>query len=368
MKRLDRGALVEALLPPVLALAIALVLGDLLILAFGQSPAMVYRLLVDGTWGNPYGLGQVLYKATTLACTGLAVAVGLRAGLFNIGAESQLAAGAFAAALMGLVLPAGVPWPLAVPACLCAAAAAGGAVGALAGWLKARFGAHEVIVTIMLNFIVLALLNWAVAAKLHEPETLHTPTVHSGAVARLADTFAPLHGSAANWMVAVVVLLACVVTVVLFRTRFGFDLRAAGLQPDAAEAAGIRVPRVWISAMALAGALAGIGGTNFVLGYKGYYEDGLAGGSGFLGIAVALVGRNHPLGVLLASLLFATLSQGGLAIHAAVPKQLVEVLQATVILAMAATAPEVRRLLRAGLRPRRRGDDAAPAGGTKENA
>jgi simple sugar transport system permease protein len=326
----DRAAVVEALLPPLLALLIALVLGDLLILAFGQSPAMVYRLLIDGTWGNPYGLGQVLYKATTLSFTGLAVAVGLRAGLFNIGAESQLAAGAFAAAAFG-----------------------GALVGAFAGFLKARFGAHEVIVTIMLNFVVLALLNWAVAAKLHEPETLHTPSIHAGGLARLAETFESLHGSAANWTALVAVLAAVAVAVLLFRTRFGYDLRAAGLQPDAAEAGGIKVNRVWIWAMALAGALAGLGGTNFVLGYKGYYEDGLAGGSGFMGIAVALVGRNHPLGVLLASLLFATLSQGGLAIHAAVPKQLVEVLQATVILALAASVPEVRRLVRSAVKPRR---------------
>src|SRR4029079_16901726 len=103
--RFDRSTLVEVLLPPVLALLIALVLGDLLILAFKQSPAMVYRLLLDGTWGNAYGLGQVLYKATTLSFTGLAVAIGLRAGLFNIGAESQIAAGGFVAALVGLLLP-----------------------------------------------------------------------------------------------------------------------------------------------------------------------------------------------------------------------------------------------------------------------
>ena len=250
-------------------------------------------------------------------------------------------------------MPHGLAWPIAVPLCLVAAAIAGGSVGAVAGVLKARFGAHEVIVTIMLNFIVLALLNWAVAAKLHEPETLHTPAIKSVGLARLADTFSSLHGSAANWTLVVAVLAALAVAVLLFRTRFGYDLRAVGLQPDAAEAGGIKVPATWISAMALSGALAGLGGSNFVLGYKGYYEDGLAGGSGFMGIAVALVGRNHPLGVPIAALLFATLSQGGLAIHAAVPKQLVEVLQATVILAMAATAPEVRRLLRASLKPRR---------------
>ncbi len=341
----DARAIASALLPPLLALAVALVLGDALILAFGQSPARVYSLLLEGTWGNPYGLGQVLYKATTLTFTGLSVAFALRAGLFNVGAESQLAAGAFAAGVVGLWLPATTPWVLAAIVCLAAAAAMGGAIGGVAGALKARFGAHEVIVTIMMNFIVLALLNWIVATRLHEPETLHTPTIHAGAFQRLSSTFAALHGSAANRIIVVAWLSAAVSYVVLFRSRYGYDLRAVGLQPDAAEAGGISVRRVVTSSMLIAGALAGLGGTNFVLGYKGYYEDGMAGGAGFMGIAVAVVGRNHPLGVVLAALLFATLSQGGLAIHAAVPKQLVEVLQATVILVMAATAPEVRRLL-----------------------
>jgi general nucleoside transport system permease protein len=132
----------------------------------------------------------------------------------------------------------------------------------------------------------------------------------------------------------------------LERTRAGYELRAVGLQPDAAEYGGVRVGGVWIRAMTLAGALAGLGGINHVLGYKHYYEDAFAGGAGFLGIAVALVGRNHPLGVVLAALFFATLSQGGLAIHALVPKQMVEVLQGIVILSVAMAVPEVRRLLR----------------------
>ncbi len=332
-------------LPPMAALLVALVLGDILIIAFGQSPAHVYRLLIEGTWGNSYGFGQVLYKATTYAFTGMAVAVGLRAGLFNVGAEGQLALGAFGAALMGMGLPAGTPFLIAAPLCVLAAAAGGATAGAIPGALKARFGAHEVIVTIMLNFMILALLNWIVASRLHEPETVHTPAIRAGAFPRLSETFSALHGSAANHTIVVAVLVAVLVTIVLFRSRFGFDLRAVGAQPDAAESGGIRVGRVWIQSLALAGALAGMGGANFVLGYKGYYEDGLAGGAGFMGIAVALVGKNHPGGVALAALLFATLSQGGLAIHAAVPKQLVEVLQATVILAMAAIAPVVRHLL-----------------------
>lgn len=339
------SSLAAALLPPLLALLLALVAGDLLILAFGESPAAVYRLLVDGTWGNAYGIGQVLYKATTIAFTGLAVSLGLRAGLFNIGAEGQLAAGGFAAALAGLALPAGTPAVVAVPLCLAAAAIGGGLVGAVPGALKARFGAHEVIVTIMLNFIVLALLNYAVAAHLRVPETLHTPEIRAGGVARLGDALGAFRGSAANFTILAAAAAALAVGWFLFRSRAGYELRATGLQPDAAESAGVRVPRVWLGAMALSGALAGLGGVNFVLGYKRYYEDGFAGGAGFLGIAVALVGRNHPLGVILAALFFATLSQGGLAINSLVPKQMVEVMQGIVILAVAVSVPEVRRLL-----------------------
>jgi ABC-type uncharacterized transport system permease subunit len=132
----------------------------------------------------------------------------------------------------------------------------------------------------------------------------------------------------------------------LFRTRRGFELRSVGLQPAAAEYAGVHVAGVTWRALAVSGAIAGLGGLNYVLGYKHYYEEGFATGAGFLGIAVALVGRSHPIGIVLASLLFATLSQGGLAVNALVPKQMVDVLQAVVILAVATSVPEVRRLLR----------------------
>ena len=338
----------EGVLPTLTALLVALVAGDLLILSYGQAPAEVWRLMLSGTWGNAYGIGQVLYKATTLVFTGLSVAVGLRAGLFNIGAESQLAAGGFAAAVLGLMLPPSLtPW-LAIPLCLLAATGGGAIVGAIPGVLRAKFGAHEVIATIMLNFIVLAFLNWAISATgLAVKETLHTPVVLNTAVPRLSQYFPLFHGSAANGIMLVALLATVVVAWLLFRARFGYELRAVGLQPLAAESAGIRVPRVWITSMILAGALAGLGGTNFVLGYKNYFEDGFNGGAGFLGIAVALVGRNNPFGVLLAALFFATLSQGGLAIHALVPKQMVEVLEGIVILAVAVSVPEVRRLLRA---------------------
>ncbi|HWJ15832.1 MAG TPA: ABC transporter permease [Gemmatimonadaceae bacterium] len=341
-----RRTLEEAVLPAFVALLVAAVVGDILILSFGQNPGSVYRILIDGTWGNAYGFGQVLYKATTLTFTGLAVAVGLRAGLFNIGAESQLAAGGFLAALAGLVLPMGLPALATLPIYLVAAAAGGAVVGAIPGALKARFGAHEVITTIMLNFIVLALLNYLTAAHLKVEGTLHTAEIHAGALPRLSSMIAPFHGSAANVVLLLAFVTAAAVWWFLFRTRRGFELRATGLQPAAAEYGGVNVGGVWWRTMALSGALAGIGGLNYVLGYKHYYEESFASGAGFLGIAVAIVGRNNPIGVVLAAFVFATMSQGGLAVNAVVPKQIVDVLQAVVIIAVAASVPEVRRLAR----------------------
>ena len=345
-----RVALEESILPPLVALGIAAVVGDVLIIIFGQSPGDVYRQLLEGTWGNAYGFGQVIYKATTLTFTGLAVALGIRAGLFNIGAESQLASGGFLAALIGLAMPPGTPAVLAVPACLVAAAVGGGVVGAVPGALKARFGASEVIVTIMLNFVVLALLNYIVATHIHVSETLHTPEIHAGALPRLAAVLPMFSGSAANTTFLLALTTAAAVWWYLFRTRPGYELRAVGLQPDAAEYGGVRVGRVWARTMLLSGVLAGLGGLNYVLGYKHYYEEGFGTGSGFLGIAVALVGRNHPVGVVIAALLFATLSQGGLAVNALVPKQMVDVLTAVVIIAVATAVPEVRRALAAARR------------------
>ena len=340
--------LVAALLPPVTALLIAAVVGDLLILSFGQSPAEVFKLLLEGTWGNAYGFGQVVYKATTLTFTGLSVAIGIRAGLFNIGAEGQLAMGGFCAALAGLWLPAGTPALVAIPICLAAAALGGATVASVPGVLKARFGTSEVIVTIMVNFITLAFLNWLISAKLNVAESLHTTEIQAGAVPRISAVVETFRGSAANFVLLVALAAAGYVGWYLFRTRAGFDLRAVGLQPDAAEYGGVKVGKVWLQAMLLAGALAGLGGTNYVLGYKQYYEEGFAGGAGFIGIAVALVGRNHPVGVVIAAFLFATLSQGGLAVNAVVPKQMVDILTAVVIIAVATSVPEVQRLLKSG--------------------
>ena len=316
---------------PVLAIVLAFAAGALFVLAIGENPLAIYGLMLRETLGTGYGLGQTLFKATPLVFTGLAVALGFRAGLFNIGAEGQLYLGAFAAGLTGIAV-AGLPALIALPLCLIAAALAGAAWGGIPGVLKARFGAHEVINTIMMNFIAFALVSFA-GRWVFQPATVRTAEIAPVAVLpRLSDFLPALRGSPANLSLLLGVAVAVVIGLLLFRTRLGYELRVVGLNAPAAQYGGVSIGRAEVTAMALSGAVAGLGGTNFVLGYKHFFELGFSGGAGFLGIAVALVGRNHPIGVILAALVFGALGHGGLVINQRVPKELVDILEAIVIL------------------------------------
>jgi simple sugar transport system permease protein len=229
---------------------------------------------------------------------------------------------------------------LALPLTIAAAAAAGAIWGAIPGALKARFGSHEVINTIMLNFIAAALASY-LGRPHFEPATVRTATLAESVHLARFDAFLPaLRGSPANLSLAIALAAAAAVFVLLFRTRFGYQVRAVGLNAPAAACGGIAVGGVQAAAMAISGAIAGMGGINFVLGYKHFFELGFTAGTGFLGIAVALIGRNHPLGVIAAALFFGALSYGGLVINQRVPKELVEALQGIVIL-LAISAHEV---------------------------
>lgn len=326
----------EEVFPTLLALLSALLLFQAICLLYGQAPLEVLRALWAGTVGTGYGLGQVLFKATPLIFTGLSVSVAFRAGLFNIGGEGQAALGALAMGITGAALPENTSALIAVPACLLAGSAAGGAWGLLAGWMKGRFGAHEVITTIMLNFLAFAFSGWLVMRFLKVGDTLHTSEISVGAqLPRLERISGLFTGSAANLALALALLLAPVVHGVLFYTTFGFRLRTQGLAPSVAEYAGGRTRQMTLLVMAFSGALAGCAGSSFVLGYKHYHEEGFSGGIGFLGIAVALLGRSHPVGVVVAALLFGLLSQGGLAVNARIPKDTMDVLQAVIILGVA---------------------------------
>jgi simple sugar transport system permease protein len=325
--------------------ALALLAGAGFILAIGEDPISVYGVMLHETLGTGYGLGQTLFKATPLIFCGLAVAVGFRAGLFNIGAEGQLTVAAFAAALAGAEFT-DLPRVMLLPFTLAVAMAVGAAWGAIPGVLKARFGSHEVINTIMLNFIAFALVSY-LGRGVFQPATVRTAEIGSAAILPRLDTWWPaLRGSPANLSLALALVAAAVVGVVLFRTRLGFEVRALGLNAAAARYGRVPVGATQVRAMAISGALAGLAGTNFVLGYKHFFELGFSAGAGFMGIAVALLGRNHPAGVIVAALFFGALSHGGLAISQRVPKELVDVLQAIVILLAICTQQVVERAAR----------------------
>jgi simple sugar transport system permease protein len=326
------------------AILVAALAGSVLIWFVGQSPLEVYGLLLKSTWGTPYGIGEVLFKATPLILTGLSVAVAFKVGLFNIGAEGQLAAGSFVTALCGAALPASLPGPIAIALCVLAGMLAGAGLAGLAGVLKTRYGAHEVINTIMLNFIVSAVILWAGNAHLFVKGTIRTPKISDNTTLdHLGFT-----GSAANTSLLLALGLAAAVAYFFNRTRRGFEWRAVGLNPRAAQNSGVQLAGVMIGAMAVSGALAGAVGANYVLGYKGYYERGIGTGVGFLGIAVALLGRNHPAGIVVAALLLGTLAHGGLAVSELVPKEIFQILQAVMILTVACASVYMSRSVKGG--------------------
>jgi len=322
-----------------IALLASVAIGSALMLIAGKAPGHVWLAMITRTLGDPYALGQVLYKATGLALTGLAVAVALDAGLFNIGAEGQVTAGVLACAVVGGALPAGTPAILAIPLCLIAAAAAGGAVGATIGVLRVARGAHEVITSMMLNAIIAGLALWIGNEVLFQGGTTTGGMIAPGArLPRLG-----FGGSSVNASLLLAVVAVAAMWWLRARTTWGQAWRAVGQEPEAARSVGISVGRVRILVMTGSGALAGLAAANFVMGHKHAFEEGLGRGTGLLGIAAALLGRMHPIGVAVAALVLGFLSSGGLAVADLVPKELTEMLLGVVVLAVAAAGPWVRR-------------------------
>ncbi len=332
------------LLFPVIAVFAAFVVGGVFIAAIGDNPVETYRLLVGSALWWPDGIGYTLFLATPLIFTGLAVTVAFRAGLLNIGAEGQLYVAAFATAWTGIVL-GNLPAVLLIPLCFAAAVVSGAMWGAVPGVLKARFGSHEVINTIMMNFIAIALVSYFTQYHYRTPgdPILQTAPISAAAhIPRLGDVIPGFPARIPLNVAFVLALIACgLVYVFLWRTKWGYEIRATGSNPSAAEYGGISVPRQIVLAMAISGGLAGMVGINEVLGYRHRYYDGFSDNYGFTGIAVALLGRNHPVGVVFAALLFAVLTRGGIPVDAFtenVTKDIVQILQATIILFVAAEA------------------------------
>ena len=354
------GRAAGIILQPALNLFAALLLSGLLIRLIGENPLRAFQLMAAGAFGSSDAWGYTLYYATNFIFTGLAVAVAYQAGLFNIGAEGQAYIGGLGVGLVGL---AGGHWPfwLVLPAAVGAAALGGAAWALIPAWLQARRGSHIVITTIMFNFIASALMTWLLVNVLIKPgqqspetrefaESTWMPTAQ-GLLAKLGST-----ASAGPLNLAFPLALgACaLVWLVVWHTRWGYALRVAGTNPAAALYAGISPSRTVVAAMLCCGALAGGLGLNELLGVQHRISLDFPAGAGFVGIAVALMGRNHPVGIAIAAVLFGALVQGGSELSFDMPhvnRDLVVVIQGLVILFCGA--------LQSGLWKRRRQRRAA---------
>lgn len=331
----------DVILTPLISLILAMGISALVILAIGESPVEALRTMVDGALGSSYGWGFTLYYATNFIFTGLAVMVAYHAALFNIGGEGQAAMGGLGVALVLLYLP--LPhWSLALPVAMLGAAAFGAAWAFIPAWLQAKRGSHIVITTIMFNFIAAAVLSYVLVNLLRpigsmDPASARFPA--ETALPRLSELAASVgiawgRNTPVNITFLVAVLACVLVWVLIWRTRLGYEIRALGKSERGAVYAGISPVRITVIAMLISGGLAGMMAINNVMGESGRLVLNAVEGAGFIGIAVALMGRNHPFGIFLAALLFGFLYQGGgeLALWTSIPRELIVVIQALVIL------------------------------------
>ena len=343
---------------PAVNLVLALLVAGGVVTLVGFEPAQVMALLVKGAFGSKAGFSYTLYYATTFVFTGLAVAVAFHGGVFNIGGEGQAIMGGLGAGLMALGCSAQLPAWLMLPLMVLGAAGLGMVWAAVPGALQAYRGSHTVITTIMFNFIAAALLSYLLVNTLKEPGNMtpesrsfapsaHMPGVHEA----LAWVGLDWPRTPLNLTVMLAVAAAVLVYLALWKTQPGYALRAVGFAPDASLYGGMRPKRLITLSMAASGALAGLVGVNEIAGVHGRLLPDFVAGAGFAGIAVSLIGRNHPLGIVLAALLFGAMYQGGSELAFEIPgfsRDMVFMLQGLIVLfagAMAqVAAPALARL------------------------
>ncbi len=340
---------------PLLNIGVALLAAGVLVAALGHSPLAALRLLVDGAFGSPLAWGYTLYYTTNFIFTGLAVAVAAQAGHFNIGGEGQATLGGIGVALLLLGLDAHLPAVVLLPLVVLAGAGAGAAWAAVPAWLQARRGSHIVITTIMFNFLASTLIVWLLVNVIKAPGTPSVETRVFAAAGLLpsaqqlgAALGVALPSTPLNLSLGLALLCALGVWGLLWRTRLGYALRALGLAPAAAHYAGFKPQRLTLIALMLSGALAGGVGVNEVSGVHHKLLLDFVAGAGFTGIAVALMGRNHPAGIVLAALLFGALAQGGSELAFEIPafsRDMVTAVQGLVVLFCGALALMLRPLV-----------------------
>lgn len=339
ISKLQITGILHAGRPIAFSLGIVIVLSSLVIGILGQNVLEVYRILVLSAFGSLDDFGYVLFNATPLIFTGLAVTIGFKCGLFNIGCEGQLYVGGFAAAWVGFHF--NFPAIILIPLCFFAAMTAGAGWAAIAGILKAKFGVHEVINTIMMNFIAIALTSYLVTEVYQEAGqmTPQTPpisgTAHLPRIATFLGFIPKSNPLNVAFLVALFVTLFC--QFFLKRTQYGYELKLVGDAPDVATYGGINVGAVTVWTMMLSGAIASLAGVWDVMGYRHRFLDNFSPGFGYTGIAAALLGRNHPYTVLFAAILLGALNKGALDVEiwTNVPRELFLIIQAVLIICLA---------------------------------
>ncbi len=327
---------------PLVAVLLGLLIGAALLLLSGANPIEAYSALLEGAFGSPIAIQRTLEKATPLIFSGLAVAFAFKAGLFNIGAQGQLLIGAVAAAYVGFSIE-GLPAVIHAPLALLVGGLAGALYGFIPGALKTYTGAHEVIVTIMLNYVAINITDYLADGPWKDP----SPT---NIVARTPKIFPsaelPLLGNIPFGFI-LAIIAAIIVWWLLFRTTLGYEVRTVGLNSSAAQYAGIHVSRMIILTMMISGFLAGLGGAVETQGINGRFQPGFNTGLGFDGITVALLGKTSPFGVIPAALLLGAMRAGSsqMQFSAGVATEITDVITAFILFFVAADVI-VKKLLR----------------------
>lgn len=323
---------------PLIAIIISFIAGGILVYVFGKSPITAYKALFLGSLGDMNKFGETLVTTTTLILTGLSIAFAFRCGLFNIGAEGQFIMGGVAALWAGWAFE-GLPPIIHVTITLLAGALAGGLWAGLVGWLKAKVGSHEVINSIMMNYIAMNLSNYLIMTVLNEPDKAFSVEIAASAkLWRFAEKFVQFKYSRLHTGIIIALLVALIAYYLLNKTVRGYEIRAVGYNPSAAEYGGINVSKNIILAMFISGLFSGLAGGIQTAGVQ-YRVNNLFGftGYGFDGISVALVGNNHPIGVILSAILFGALQKGGPMMQVeGIPKEVVGIIQGIIILFVAA--------------------------------
>jgi simple sugar transport system permease protein len=327
---------------PLLNVVTAFLISGLVVWSIGENPLAALRLLIEGALGRGDAIGFTLFYTTSFIFTGLSVAVAFHAGLFNIGSEGQAYIGGLGAALVALALDRYVPWYVTMPFAVIGAAVFGAAWAFIPAWLQAKRGSHVVITTIMFNFIAAALMVYLLVNVLIVPGKMapETRTFLPGGQLPKLDWLMALFGlklgpAPFNVSFIIALVMCFLVWVLIWRTKLGYEMRTLGVSPSAAVYAGIPYARTVIIAMLISGGLAGMMALNPVMGASARLQVEFVGGAGFVGIAVSLMGRSHPLGIIFAALLFGILYQGGADLSFEMPnitREMIVVIQGLVIL------------------------------------